>query len=147
MKRIMQIDVNILKWIVTAIASSLLGFFVPIAGFIIAITFLVIADLYSGIKVAQHKKEAITSRGLKRTVAKITLYFFAIISARTIDVVFLVPHGYDFDVTWIVSGFIATTEFKSMLENTYIVTGVDVWRKIASYLPSFENKKENKKEE
>lgn len=133
--------IDTVKWVFTGLGSWLLGFLMPVAGFVGMITFLVIVDLYSGVKAAQHRKEKITSTGFKRTVGKITLYFCAILAARGIDTVFLLPKGHDLDVTWVVAGFIAMTEFKSLLENIYTVTGVDVWKEIADILPSLKQKK------
>ena len=123
------------------IISWLLGFIMPIAAFLGMITFLLVLDFITGIRAAKHRGEAITSKGFGRTVEKILLYYASILAARGLDVVFLIPKDYMIDLTWIVAGFIAVTEFKSLLENVYAITGTDIWKEIADILPRFKKKK------
>jgi uncharacterized membrane protein len=119
--------------------SWLVQFISPLAPFLIFTTFLVLTDLYTGVKAARKRNEVIHSKGLRRSVTKISLYFAAILLARGMEIVFLSPKGFDFDLTYIVAGLIALTEFKSNLENISTVTGVPFWEKITEKIPSLED--------
>ena len=109
-------------------ATVLIGwsasFIMPVAHFITMVTALVLMDLYTGTRAALKRGEVIQSRGLRRTIEKITLYFTAILLAEGMKVVFVpfVP------VTYITSLAIAMTEFKSNIENVESATGVEVWK-------------------
>jgi hypothetical protein len=86
----------------------------------------------TGTVAAKHRGEVIHSRGLRRSIVKITLYFTAILLSEGFEKVF----GLDIDISYMVAGLIAITEFKSNLENIGEVTGIDIWSKIAEKLPS-----------
>jgi hypothetical protein len=62
------------------------------------------------------------------------------------DKVFFAPKGLSFDLVWLVAGLISLTEFKSNLENVATVTGVDVWKSIAEYIPRFPKLKDKEEE-
>lgn len=108
---------------------------VPIAGFIVTGSILVVADLVTGIIAAQKKKEPIHSNGLRRTVTKIVSYMAAVLLGHIVQQVYLpsVP------IVYAISLYIALIEFKSNLENLSIITGTDigkaVWGMIQSKLP------------
>lgn len=110
--------------------GSAIGFFtsfiMPVAPFITLSIFLIFADLYSGVRVARKNKIALTSRGFYRTVEKIGLYLFVILCAHGIETVFMIP----IPMTYMASIAICLTEFKSLIENTSKLTGVDFTEKL-----------------
>lgn len=106
---------------------------------------LIILDLISGIWASYKKKKKITSAAMSRTVAKMFLYNMCIISGFFMEKYLLeaaIP------VSKIVAGVIGMVEFKSLLENTNIVLGVDLTQEILNKLSSknlAKAKKKNKK--
>jgi len=117
--------INVEWWIgfLTALTGWVSSLLFPTWPFVGVVAFLVTADLFTGLKAARKLKQPIRSRGLKRTVEKIALYFVAILSSELVKVVFIpmVP------VTYITGFAIALTEFKSIIENVEIATGVNIW--------------------
>lgn len=138
--------ITYLKLVLAAFGSWLLAFVLPSASFLIFTTVLVFADLLSGTIAAKHRGEAIHSRGLRRSVVKISLYFLAILLSEGFEKVFIL----DIDISYMVAGLIAVTELKSNMENIGEVTGIDFWTIIAQKLPSVTDllpKKKEQKEE
>jgi phage-related holin len=103
----------------------LVFFLTPVAPMLILTGILVCTDLFTGIRAAKQRGEAITSKGFQRTVAKISLYFIAILLSRGMEVVF-----FDLPIARITAGYIALSEFKSNLENIGQYTGLDIWKNI-----------------
>jgi phage-related holin len=93
----------------------LAAFLAPIATVIFAVLFLIFVDLVTGILASLKEKERITSSAMSRTIAKTFVYCTTIIVTYVVHKYLLV--GFDFPVESIVSGFIALTEMKSILEN------------------------------
>lgn len=91
------------------------AFLAPIASVIFAVLFLIFVDLITGILAARKEKQRITSSAMSRTIAKTLVYCTTIIVTYVVHKYLLV--GFDFPVESIVSGFIALTEMKSILEN------------------------------
>jgi len=110
-------------------------FLAPIKPLMIAIGVLIAIDLILGIWAAIKSGEKITSRGISRTIAKIIAYNLAIISSHIMESYF----AQGIPIVKIISGLIAITEFKSILENTTRMTGIDFWkvliRKMTKSLP------------
>lgn len=115
-----------------------LGFFTPIAPFIVVAITLVFVDTITGVRASMHRKDKITSRGFFRTVEKIMVYTAAILGCEAVRVVFIpgVP------ITYGAALAIATTELKSILENTTVVSGTKIFEKIKDFLPIPGSKKE-----
>jgi phage-related holin len=101
-------------------------FISPIVPMLLFVGFLVMADLFTGTKAAIKRGEIIHSKGLARSVSKITLYFIAILLSRGMEVVFFE----NIPVTSLTAGYIALAEFKSNLENIGEYTGTDIWNYI-----------------
>ena len=116
------------------VLGFLTSFVMPVAPFIMLCIFLIFADLYSGIRVARKNNVKLTSRGFYRTVEKIGLYLLVILTSHGIETVFKLP----LPVTYITSIAICLTEFKSLIENTSKLTGVDFTDRIKEL---FKNKK------
>jgi hypothetical protein len=133
---ILTLNLNaMIKSVVYAIASGAFVFFVPLKGFILFVLFLVIFDLYTGRKAARHRGELMHSKGLKRTVLKFIMYFIALLIARGVEVVFM-QGFFEGSFVWTISAVICWTEVKSNFENIGEVTGNDLWKVIASKVPS-----------
>ena len=96
----------------------------PIHSVMIAVTFLVISDLVTGVWASRKRNEKITSSGFKKTVMKILAYQTAVIMAFVMETYLLqgVP------LIKVVAGLIAITEGKSLFENIHIITGIDFWK-------------------
>lgn len=116
--------------ILTALLGVASAHFAPVKPFIILVMCLVMADLFTGIRAAIKRNERIRSSGLRRSIEKLILYFFAILLAEGMKNVFMpaVP------ITYIVSLAIASTEFRSNIENIEEVTGVSIWKYVSSKL-------------
>lgn len=93
----------------------LLAFLAPVANTIFAVLFLIFVDLVTGLWASIKEKQPITSSGLSRTIGKILIYSTTIVVAHVVNKYLLI--GFDFPIESIVSGFIAITESKSILEN------------------------------
>lgn len=94
----------------------------PIAGFILVVIVLGISDWITGVTAARIKKEAITSRGLFRSVRKIVFYCLAIVLVVIVENTF-------FASTWLVylvAVYIALVELYSNLENISVITGTNI---------------------
>ena len=109
-----------------------LGFVLPIWPFILTAICLVFADAVTGVIAAKKRGEKITSRGFYRTSQKIVVYMVSILACEGIRVVFVpgVP------VTYTAAAAISVTELKSILENTQIVSGANIFQQISGMLPS-----------
>ena len=107
----------------SAVMTWLLSFLAPVWPFVGLSIALVFADMYTGIRKARHRGEQIHSRGLRRTVEKIALYFLVIVLSEGVRQTFFpaVP------VTYLTAMAICLTEFKSMVENVQEVTGANIW--------------------
>lgn len=113
------------------IGGAISSFVVPTSPFLIFTIVLVFCDLYTGTRAARKRNEVIHSRGLRRTIDKIVLYFIAILLTEGMKKVFNLDFG-KFDITYLTAFAIALTEFKSNIENIQVVTGVNIWEKISS---------------
>jgi phage-related holin len=100
---------------IKTIILLLLTFFAPISKVVFATLFLIFVDLITGLIASYKEKQPITSSGLSRSIAKVFIYTLTIILAFIINTYLLVDFG--FPIETIVSGFIALTEMKSILEN------------------------------
>lgn len=126
---------NSIKISFSLLVSFLVDSVIPIAGFIVTGSILVVADLVTGIIAAKKNKEAIHSNGLRRTVTKIVSYMAAVLLAHIMQQVYLPS----LPIVYAISLYIALVEFKSNLENLSVITGTDigkaVWELIKSKLP------------
>lgn len=127
-----------------AFVGWLVAFLFPIAGFLAFTTFLVLADLITGTRAAVKRQEKLTSRGFRRTVEKLTLYFIAILAAHGMSIVFFDGHQFA-PLAYLTAFAIALTEFQSNVENIETVTGVHIWREVKERLRiNSKNKKDEK---
>lgn len=105
-------DINLFFKKILLIALSFLA---PVISAILAVYFLVFVDLITGLWASLKEKQNITSSGLSRTIGKILIYSTTIIVAFVVHQHLLT--GFDLPIESLVSGFIAITETKSILEN------------------------------
>jgi len=124
------------KYILAILWGLMVSFILPISHFLIFTVVLVVVDFVTGILAARKRKETLKSRGFSRTVSKVVLYFVAILLANGMDVVFLWNIDAPINFTYLVTGFVCLTEFKSNLENIGFLTGVDIWKNIAKKIPN-----------
>lgn len=94
----------------------------PIAGFMLVATVLVISDWITGVTAARIKKDAITSRGLFRSVRKIVFYCLAIVLTVIVENTFFASSW----IVYLVAVYIAIVELYSNLENISVITGTNI---------------------
>lgn len=105
-------------------------FLTPLYPALFAIGFLLIADLILGIWAAYTLKEKITSRKMSNTISKMFLYNFTIIVLFVCEK-YLVP---EIPFVRIGTGLIGMVEIKSLTENLYIATGLNIWESIKDFI-------------
>jgi hypothetical protein len=106
---------------------ALIAFIMPLASILLAVGALCMAGLALGIGAARKRHKAswtilggITSKGLKHTVAKLTVYEIAIILAFVVQTLLLPP---ELPIMSMLTTLIGLTELKSCLENLDIIYG------------------------
>lgn len=99
--------------------TYLISFFTPIAWWLLAIGFFVIADFITGILKAKKSGGKIESKKMFRTIPKFVGYGLGIIVAHVITILFF-P---EFPTIKLMAGFIAFIEVKSIDENIKALTG------------------------
>ena len=106
------------------VGSWLLAFLLPVASFLTFTVVLVICDLITGVMAAHKRKEKIHSKGIRRTIAKIMVYFIAILLSEGLMKVYALPY---INATYAVSIIISIAEFKSVIENVEIISNINIW--------------------
>lgn len=108
----------------------------PILPLMIVVSIFIGLDVATGIWKSLKNGKKIRSTILAHTISKGVLYNTAILSAFLMETYIFggIP------VVKLVGGFIATVEFKSILENIGEITGIDIWKHVAKY---FVKKSEN----
>jgi len=119
-----------LSYAVAMLWSWAISFVMPISEFLILTCALVCCDFITGVKAAHKRGEKIQSKGFRRTLSKTLMYFVAIFLSKGMEDVFGVPK-----LVYVVSGFIALTEFKSNLENISSFTGTNIWANLVARIP------------
>lgn len=128
--------------------GSVMSFIAPVQPFILMAFVLIVCDLYTGTRAASYRKEVITSKGIGRSIEKMTLYLIAIVLSELFQKTFLhgIDYVQDFPMVYIVSITISIRELQSNFENIQAVTGVNVWSvikdRISDILHVFKNPKE-----
>lgn len=117
---------NLLAGWFALLLNTIFPFLFPIREFLILTIALVACDTITGIMAAKRRKEPITSRGIRRTVEKITAYFIAILCAEGMRVTFI-P---EISIPYFVAFIIAIAEFKSNIENVEHISGINIWQQI-----------------
>jgi len=105
----------------------------PIKPLLIACGFLILADMVTGMISANKRKEKINSADMRRSITKMVVYQFAIISGFVLEKYMLddlLP------VSKLVAGVIGMVEFKSILENASVIAGQDILKMVMDKLGS-----------
>lgn len=113
-----------------AAGIAVLAVFVPIQAMLLTVLVLVLADLFFGVWVAKRRGEAITSRGIRRSITKILVYELALL------LVFLAEQnlGLPLPATKIVGSLIAVAELKSLIESFDTLLGTNLFRSLIERL-------------
>lgn len=101
-------------------------FFMPLKFAFIALLSVVIMDLLTGLWASRIRKVSISSRRLRMSIRKMLGYFEIIL------LLFIIEKGFDFDFGSyrFVGGFICFVEFISIMENTAIISGNNIFLSI-----------------
>lgn len=106
-------------------ASLLWLLLLPVQNAIIATVLIVFLDLVLGVSASIKEGYRISSRSLRRTVAKVFVYEITIILAWVIEAYMI-----DYPLLKAATGLIGIVEGKSCLENLYRLTKVDLLKMI-----------------
>lgn len=110
-----------MKNILMNILLAIIAFLMPVKMAMAAAIGLTAFDLIFGLLAAPHRKQKITSAGLKRTIIKIFVYEIVIALALVTETYLtqdLIP------LVKLATSYIGLTELKSILENIEDITGV-----------------------
>jgi len=116
---------------------SVLAVFAPIKALIFSVGFLIFADCVTGVWAAKKRKEKISSAALRRTVSKMVIYQVALLSGFLVEhymIENLIP------ISKLVAGAIGMVELKSVLENSTVITGQDLFKTLIKKLGSQNDK-------
>lgn len=120
-----------MKNILMNVLLALIAFLMPVKMAMAAVIGLVALDLISGLLAAPHRKQKVTSEGLKRTIVKLFVYEIVIALALVTETYLtqdLIP------LVKLSTSYIGITELKSILENIEDITGVPVLKTIIDSL-------------
>jgi len=116
--------------LLTKIALAVLAILAPIQASILAVGFLIMADLITGLAAAYKKGESIKSERLKNTAVKMLVYNLLLMSSFIAET-YLTPW---IPFTNITLSFLAIVELKSLGENFHNITGINFIIYLKSYL-------------
>jgi hypothetical protein len=112
----------------------------PIKMVMITVGVLILVDLITGIWAALKRGEKVSSAAMRRTISKMFIYQMSVICGFLLETYIL---SGSIPVSKIVAGVIGMVEFKSVLENSNVIVGDDVFTMILKKLGS-DNDKKNK---
>lgn len=118
---------------------SVLAVFAPVKALIFSVGFLIFADCFTGVWAAKKRNEKISSAALRRTVSKMVIYQVALLSGFLVEqymIEGLLP------ISKLVAGAIGMVELKSVLENSTVITGQDLFKTLIKKLGSQNDKPE-----
>lgn len=107
-----------IKAIISALLAAFGWFFLPIQWYLLFTCFIVLADLYTGWRASNMP---FISRGVRRSIDKISMYFLAIIIAHAFDLLYLSEGR--LILSFAISSVIISTEMLSVYENISRKTG------------------------
>lgn len=128
-----------MKTYITYVITSLLVFFAPVSGILIAVGVAIALDTILGIAKAIMIKDKVTSRKLSNIVSKFVLYQSAILLLYTIDKFLLgeffkIWFSIPFFFTKVIAIVIIFIELTSMKENFEAAFKIDVFQKLKALL-------------
>lgn len=129
-----NLEVALKSWVI--VIFSLLA---PIKSAVFSVYFLIFTDLVTGVWASIKEKQTVTSSKLSRTISKILVYSTTIVVAFIVHKYLLVD--FDLPIVSIVSGFIAITEVKSILENLNRISSHQVIKDLILFLSNERTKR------
>jgi phage-related holin len=105
-------------WLLSAVAV-----FTPIHAAMATALALIFVDLVTGVLAAHVQKDVVTSYTLKKTVVKVLVYELAIVISYVIGQYLTGP---TVPILQMTTSVIGLSEAKSIFENLYRITGIDV---------------------
>lgn len=130
------LDMSILAKLGSIMVGVVLAFLLPVKPFVMAVYALLIADMILGIWASRVYKESFTARKLGRSIGKFVTYSLAIILAQIMVNTFFDGAVVLGSMTYVVALFICSIEFRSALENIALISGVELWATVSSFLSS-----------
>lgn len=136
MKKLLSITTNYQG----LIAQYLVFFFAPIGYLIAVVGIMVMFDFIAGIAAAKKRGEKILSGGFYRTFVKYVLYTIGILATRLLEIA--LKEQIKIPFASILAGFILVVEYKSVMENISLATGVNIWDWVKDKIASIHPKKD-----
>jgi phage-related holin len=123
-----------------ATAASLVAVFTPVHAIMLTVGFLIVFDLITGVWAAKVRKEKISSAAFRRTATKLAIYQIVIMTGFLTEI-----HLIDglFPVSKIAASIIGLTELLSILENSEVIHGEPIFKKLINKLGSDNDKKKH----
>lgn len=125
MKKFQQIFAQIFSDWQNVLVQYVIFFFSPIAWLIFGVGIMVFFDWIAGIAAARKKGQKVLSGGFYRTFVKYSLYAIGVIATRVLEI--LMKDKLNIPFASLLAGFILVIEYKSVMENISIATGVNLW--------------------
>jgi len=108
---------------------SMLSILIPVQPLMVVTSIMIAMDFLTGVWKNLKKGEKFSSSKMSNTISKMVLYQIAILTGFLLEI-YIIPI---LPVSKIVAGFLATTEFQSLIENIGEITGIDIWGNIKKY--------------
>lgn len=122
---------NLVKHWVTETIVAICAILLPLKVSIIAITVLMIADLVTGIMAAVKRGDKISSNRFGSTIQKFIIYNICLISGFVLEKYLAMDV---FPLSKIMAGIVGMRELISVLENSSIVIGADIFKVVIEKL-------------
>ena len=107
--------------------TLMLGLIAPAWPPFLGVCILAVIDMRTGRKAALHRGEKLNSKAMRRSVGKISSYFYLMLAASIMDNIFLKSLPVEEPILYLSAILCAAVEFKSISENVREVTGVNLW--------------------
>ena len=108
---------------------SMLSILIPVQPLMVVTSIMIAMDFLTGVWKNLKKGEKFSSSKMSNTISKMVLYQIAILTGFLLEI-YIIPI---LPVSKIVAGFLATTEFQSLIENIGEITGIDIWGNIKKH--------------
>lgn len=118
------------KFVTGVLFGGITAAVVGIVPALISVVVLVTVDFLTGILAAVKNKVKIESHKMRKTAYKLLAYLSVILLAALIDG----GVGFEFNLGSFVAGFVAVTEFVSVIENAGRITGHDAFERLRQIL-------------
>ncbi len=115
------------------LAVSIIAIFAPAKALLIAVGFLIFADLVTGVWAAIKQGKKIESAVLRRTISKSVVYNLAVLSGFLVETYML---DSVLPVSKIVASGIGLVELTSILENSDSILGYSLFKSVIAKLGS-----------